>query len=459
MFCAASLCLFGEDGDRPHVTAALRVSLQAQDPSGCWPLGRIVRANKDIEAGRIEISTYEVSWALAEVLRHMSQQAEGANELSPGPEAMAALGRATAYTNLSQSEIESGAVPRRGWCSEHAFEASTIESWTCATVLDAALSTRACMELDSRRKTLAQFTTAVPGTPGWPEWLRWSRYVTENEPHSDHPVLRYLDEHIVRAILVNPRRLPSRRDRTVSVVLFGPPGTRKTCIAKAMADGLQWPLVSLSPGTFIERGLEYIEAESRKVFDRLLQLNRAVIVFDECDELFLKRETVPEAAQRRSITAFVTGSMLPKLQELHDREQVVFVICTNRFEAVDPAVWRAGRVDHVIGIGPPDGQARTDWARREMARRLQDRGVALVPEVLQAVATSLGADEANRFVYSELDLVLRAVLEPSPPTAAAEATGRTAMALQQVGEPTVGVEEEKSFNELRASHCRVYLSG
>ncbi len=109
----------------------------------------------------------------------------------------------------------------------------------------------------------------------------------------------------------------------------------------------------LSPGDFIEKGLEYIEAQARLVFDRLQKLYRVVVLFDECDELFRDRQPSNESEPIRNITAFVTASMLPKLQELHDRGQVVFCICTNKFEHLDPAMRRTGRIDHIIPVGPP----------------------------------------------------------------------------------------------------------
>jgi SpoVK/Ycf46/Vps4 family AAA+-type ATPase len=180
----------------------------------------------------------------------------------------------------------------------------------------------------------------------------------DNEIDHDHPILGYLDAKLVNPILADPRGLPPLNPRSVSVLLFGPPGTSKTTIVKAVADGLGWPVILLSPGNFIERGLEFIEAQSRAVFDHLLQLSKAVVVFDECDELFRDRAPMKSTEQMRGITAFVTASMLPKLQELHDRGRVIFFICTNNFDSMDPAVKRGGRVDHIVGVGPPDLEAR-----------------------------------------------------------------------------------------------------
>ena len=80
-----------------------------------------------------------------------------------------------------------------------------------------------------------------------------------------------------------------------------------------MADGLGWPVLLLSPGNFIEEGLEFIEAQARSVFDHLLQLSRAVVVFDECDELFRDRAPIKSTEQMRGITAFVTRKHAPEI--------------------------------------------------------------------------------------------------------------------------------------------------
>jgi len=187
------------------------------------------------------------------------------------------------------------------------------------------------------------------------------------------------------------------------VLLFGPPGTAKTTIAKGIADGLSWPVVSLSPGDFIVDGLEHIETHAKSVFSRLMQLSRAVVIFDECDELF--RERIPNARleQARGITAFITASMLPKLQELHDRGRVLFFICTNHFESLDAAMKRGGRVDHVIAVGPPDERARRELLM-SMVLDLRRDTRPCVTQPYEAVAISTLAKCTKRFTRPELNL-------------------------------------------------------
>jgi SpoVK/Ycf46/Vps4 family AAA+-type ATPase len=205
---------------------------------------------------------------------------------------------------------------------------------------------------------LNSFTTISPHDASWPTWLRWEKLAQGSEPDADYPIYDYLDRRVVERIARHPRRLPSGANETASVLLFGPPGTSKTTLVQAVADRLGWPIVFLSPGTFIEQGLEAIEAAAQSVFERLHALRRAVVIFDECDELFRDRRPSTTTEQLRNISAFVTASMLPKLQDLRDRGTVLFFICTNHAEMIDPAVLRGGRIDHRIGVGPPDRIAR-----------------------------------------------------------------------------------------------------
>jgi ATP-dependent 26S proteasome regulatory subunit len=37
---------------------------------------------------------------------------------------------------------------------------------------------------------------------------------------------------------------------------------------------------------------------------------------------------------------------------------VLFFICTNHASKMDPAVLRGGRIDHRLGVGPPDDESR-----------------------------------------------------------------------------------------------------
>jgi hypothetical protein len=403
-FCAATLALALTDDDWQYTRASIELCFHAQDANGCWPLGRIVREDKTLVNEKLEISTYEIAAIVAETLGRLADEANERLATGLGADSVGRVIQAGRYTERSAVRIAADAPPNVGWCTDPAYGEDVIQSWTCATVLQSLLNLARLIEESDRQTILATFAHASPSDADWPSWRRWKVYRVDGEVDHKHRVVDYLHKKLVEPVLASPRRLPNRNPSSVSVLLFGPPGTSKTTIVKAVADGLQWPVVLLSPGDFIERGLEYIEAQARSVFERLMTLSRAVVIFDECDELFRDRAPSADTEQTRGITAFVTASMLPKLQELHDRGRVIFFICTNNFGTIDPAIKRGGRIDHIIGIGPPDEAARLKIADVTV-RELQSGG--WTPPAHFDAAKKRLVVKTERFTRSEIQRAVR----------------------------------------------------
>jgi hypothetical protein len=145
-------------------------------------------------------------------------------------------------------------------------------------------------------------------------------------------------------------RLEKRR----SALLFGPPGTSKTSLAESVAQRLGWTFIELSPSDFLKAGLEGIYDRVNEVFDDLMDLFGAVILFDEMDALVQSREPGEAAPRELDVTQkFLTTSMLPKLLQLRKRARTIFFMATNHQKDFDPAIKRSGRFDLMIRMGPP----------------------------------------------------------------------------------------------------------
>jgi hypothetical protein len=404
-FCGAGLSFDPKGRFDAHAGAALVAAARGQDVSGCWALGRVIREDRDsgLTPIEVEISTYEISWALADATLRLNDPERPRRYSLDGESMLETLLRAATYAQRSQVELLNAVEPpSSGWCCDHPYKKPIIESWTSATVLQFALSLEAFLRAQTSATAARSYSVARPSDPSWPGWLRWPSLLASGEMDSSARVLEYLDRELVQRILGSPRTRPSPEDRTVSALLFGPPGTMKTTIVRGIADGLKWPLVTLSPGVFIDRGLELIEARAAQVFQDLLVIERAVVMFDECDELFRER-TASASDQTRNIMAFVTASMLPKLQRLHDEGAVLFFICTNSFRSLDPAVKRLGRVDHIIGVGPPDAVARRTILKNELSSLEGGPGIRRV-DVPPWIATVCDASER----FTRLEMVVLA---------------------------------------------------
>ncbi|MBE0542399.1 MAG: ATP-binding protein [Verrucomicrobia bacterium] len=457
-FCAASLALFAQREDRQHIVSSLNVCFESQDPGGCWALGRVIRQNKDIANNKLEIPTYEMAGVIAETVIELAVKTGERLSDAFGKAALQRSIQAGLYAERSIVRMSGSVAPHVGWCTDHAYGLPLIESWTSALALQSLLNLHKLIQESLRQRILATFTSLSPSDRDWPGWLRWSKFLTNNEIDHDHPVLSYLDAKVVQPILADPRGLPPLSPRSVSVLLFGPPGTSKTTIVKAVADGLGWPVILLSPGNFIERGLEFIEAQARSVFDHLLQLSKAVIIFDECDELFRDRAPIKTTEQMRGITAFVTASMLPKLQELHDRGRVLFFICTNNFDSMDPAVKRGGRVDHIVGVGPPDLEARRKIVESTVADLRRSKGWQ-EPKLFQQAMLELPA-ATERFTRSEIQRVVRTLAKRD----GWANLGKAQAAARSVAEHfkaslTIVPEEFQKFLELNKTYSHAVTEG
>jgi SpoVK/Ycf46/Vps4 family AAA+-type ATPase len=106
--------------------------------------------------------------------------------------------------------------------------------------------------------------------------------------------------------------------------------------------------------------LEGFEASAAEIFDDLLKLRRVVVFFDESEDFFKKR---PDSQQleTRTLGAFITSGMLPRLQRLREKRWVMFLLSTNsEIDELDEAVTRRGRFDFAQKIFHPtlDAQKR-----------------------------------------------------------------------------------------------------
>jgi ATPase family protein associated with various cellular activities (AAA) len=142
----------------------------------------------------------------------------------------------------------------------------------------------------------------------------------------------------------------------LSALLFGPPGTSKTQISKAVANELGWPLVEIDPSHFLQSSFQNIYLKAETIFEDIADLYAVVVLFDEMDALVQKRDATGMPIDTES--KFLTTYMLPKLAAMHDSGRVVFFMATNFQENFDDAIKRAGRFDLLLCMGPPTLKAK-----------------------------------------------------------------------------------------------------
>jgi len=160
------------------------------------------------------------------------------------------------------------------------------------------------------------------------------------------------------------------------MILWGDPGTGKTNLAERIAESLNWPFITVSPPDFLRQGgLEGIESAANDVFHDLAQLRRTVILFDECEDFFKKRGR-KQKFESRTIGAFITSGMLPRIQNLKKKRWSFLFLATNsQLEEIDEAVRRPGRFSASLKIGHPDVAAQCAMVDKFLSKDKPAKGM------------------------------------------------------------------------------------
>jgi transitional endoplasmic reticulum ATPase len=124
-------------------------------------------------------------------------------------------------------------------------------------------------------------------------------------------------------------------------------------LAKAVANESGANFISISGPEFFSKWYGETENNLRKIFDEAEKNAPSIIFIDEIDAVAPKREDVTGEVERRTVS-----QMLTLMDGLKKRGKVIVIAATNRPNALDPALRRAGRFDREIELPVPDREGR-----------------------------------------------------------------------------------------------------
>jgi len=219
-----------------------------------------------------------------------------------------------------------------------------------------------CRELDSNRRKSSSDISHVSN-------VSW-----EDVGGLDHVRTEIMDA--IELPLKYPRLFPPNVGRS-GLLLFGPPGTGKTHVAKAVATECGLPFLSVKGPELLGSYVGESEANIRKIFQLARQAASmnlpnaaAILFFDELDSLAPRRDGVG-MNNGGGVMERVVASLLAELDGAHHNNNSnsdsgsgssepqgrVFVLgATNRPDLLDPSLLRPGRLDRLVYLGIPTEQ-------------------------------------------------------------------------------------------------------
>ena len=152
------------------------------------------------------------------------------------------------------------------------------------------------------------------------------------------------------------RVLRQKEDHPV-VLLWGPPGTGKTLLAKAVASQARANFIGVNGPELLTRWVGASEQAVRELFAKARQAEPCVIFIDEIDTLAPARGTYSGDS---GVSNRVVGQLLTELDGVEVGASILVIGATNRPDALDPALLRAGRLDLQLKVDLPDLASRLD---------------------------------------------------------------------------------------------------
>ncbi|XP_052076050.1 ribosome biogenesis protein SPATA5-like [Mytilus californianus] len=176
------------------------------------------------------------------------------------------------------------------------------------------------------------------------------------------------------------------------VLIYGPSGTGKSLLIKAVTNEVQAHIISVSSSDVISKFFGESELKLRNIFMEAEERAPSIIVMDDVDSILPSRDKTQNDSQKRLVATMLT--LMDGISQNQREDKVIMVLAACCVpDQIDPALRRPGRFDKEIEVGVPTSQDR-----REILQKLLQK----VPNSLEKESILKIADKAHGFVGADL---------------------------------------------------------
>src|SRR3989475_1842356 len=138
------------------------------------------------------------------------------------------------------------------------------------------------------------------------------------------------------------------------ILLYGPPGSGKTLLAKAVATESEANFISIKGPEVMSKWVGESEKAVRMIFKKAKQVAPCIVFLDELDAIAHVRGFDTDSG----VSERVVNQLLTSMDGLESLEGVCVVGATNRPDRLDPAMLPTGRFDRILLAPTPNRGTR-----------------------------------------------------------------------------------------------------